>query len=116
MEKTFKKKDVFHFYFRKKLKIISGYCSEEVFFIDKQISTIFENIFTLFRAKQLLKFGCQQMSGTDGSQVSSDCSKELQRLTELSETDENVEECKGLDEPLPWAHGTTFGSAQLVDG
>ena len=56
------------------------------------------------------------MSGTDGSQVSSDCSKELQRLTELSETDENVEECKGLDEPLPWAHGTTFGSSQLDDG
>lgn len=75
---------------------------------------LWEQCYRVTRAKQLLKFGCQQMSGTDGSQVSSDCSKELQRLTELSETDENVEECKGLDEPLPWAHGTTFGSAHFL--
>merc|ERR1711934_438534 len=69
---------------------------------------LWEQCYRVTRAKQLLKFGCQQMSSDkDGSQVSTDCSRELQRLTALSEKDENVEECKGLNEPLPWAHGTT---------
>ena len=72
---------------------------------------LWEQCYRVTRAKQLLKFGCQQAAD---SQLSADCSSELRRLTALSEKDENVEECRGLDKPLPWAHGTTFGTSQTV--
>jgi len=77
---------------------------------------LWEQCYRAKRAKELLKFGCGQIStdGNDGSQISQDCSRELTRLTELTRKDENVEECRGLNDPLPWAHGTTFGTSHFL--